>query len=974
MDPGQNGTTHSDLFTKSPDEIDNGMYMKLITLVIRISSNIKSLTRINEGVGGLVFNITPAEKRRHTHLFSELEISMVFSDREIENMRTSVMQSTQMQISNEQWVLLIHHYEYDTARLCNKYFDIMGGVDGGWHWERLINDLVVKNKYAIEKPIYGQLTVAVFYNSYSYLKGLIQLLKKREFHTQFKLTTHLSMVKIREGQVEKDSYDLSLDIFTKKEYILSVYDQLDIPIFLIDILTFHTKLDNHNYEKVQINENYEHELKYTYKREPFEHQKRNIAWMINKENEIKSNHDLKTFHMGARMKIFPVREIDDYLYVDECTRQLVNTAELEQVSIEMRGGVLCDDVGLGKTMSMVGLIAESLSSARNPSLVICPCRLCNQWKEEIKLTCDMRTVVVANINQYRSFIKSQIKNYDVVIFSYNMFANAKYTNQVAQDGTFDFCDFSWGRVIFDELHEHINYKLFKRKISRNPKVLISILKLKAEYIWISSGTPYFDNTSFNLILLLLTKVRIHTPNGTWQDPDAGDLNYTNKKKCDLYLEYVKFVTEHGNNITAESGHDWDSITELLGEFERRYSHLYEKISASIFRKSKLQVHVCDVPEPIITTQFLEPDPIEKCMYDCALDDKKDMVKMCSHIMVGADCEKIIGTKIMSLDQIHKKMVSHYETSIRKIQGKLSRLLVNLEHNMGCGDTSSDAIPTNAVTLCIYETTANQLEDICRITRLPDFDDAEHSEVSVLMKKYTTELKTNMAKHSIFTHLDKNLKENNTCPICFEDFESTISVVLSCTHVFCLSCVEKCVKSKNDTCSICREKIDKRSYSVIKPNADKTKLGTKIEFLMNWLKSVLECPSSKVIIFSQWDSMLKILKSVLEDHAISHVFVNGPLSIVSSRIRKFKLDPSVRVVLLSSDKASSGLNLQEASHVVLYDTINNAFTEKQAIGRCVRIGQKKSINVLRLIMRHTIEEEIFNKYNQKPCSSSNVIPT
>ena len=69
------------------------------------------------------------------------------------------------------------------------------------------------------------------------------------------------------------------------------------------------------------------------------------------------------------------------------------------------------------------------------------------------------------------------------------------------------------------------------------------------------------------------------------------------------------------------------------------------------------------------------------------------------------------------------------------------------------------------------------------------------------------------------------------------------------------------------------------------------------------------------------------------------------------------------MLLSSEKASSGLNLQDASHVILYDTVNDLFTEKQAIGRCVRIGQRKTVNVLRLIMKDTIEEQTFLKHDK-----------
>ena len=86
-----------------------------------------------------------------------------------------------------------------------------------------------------------------------------------------------------------------------------------------------------------------------------------------------------------------------------------------------------------------------------------------------------------------------------------------------------------------------------------------------------------------------------------------------------------------------------------------------------------------------------------------------------------------------------------------------------------------------------------------------------------------------------------------------------------------------------------------------------------------------------------------------------------MHVINGRIKKFKLDKNVRVVLLSSDKAASGLNLTEASHIVLLDTLNtdkesSKIIEEQAIGRSVRIGQKKNVHVQRFIMRDTIEHD------------------
>ena len=94
-----------------------------------------------------------------------------------------------------------------------------------------------------------------------------------------------------------------------------------------------------------------------------------------------------------------------------------------------------------------------------------------------------------------------------------------------------------------------------------------------------------------------------------------------------------------------------------------------------------------------------------------------------------------------------------------------------------------------------------------------------------------------------------------------------------------------------------------------------------------------------------------------------LFLNGSIHVINSKIRKFKLDNNVKIVLLSSDKAVSGLNLTEANHIILLDTLNNdretsKVIEEQAIGRAVRIGQTQTVKVKSLIIKNTIEYDFY----------------
>ena len=170
------------------------------------------------------------------------------------------------------------------------------------------------------------------------------------------------------------------------------------------------------------------------------------------------------------------------------------------------------------------------------------------------------------------------------------------------------------------------------------------------------------------------------------------------------------------------------------------------------------------------------------------------------------------------------------------------------------------------------------------------------------------------------------------------------------------------KINSSKCPICRygfnyndiENIRKSSSEPVVEELNINKWGTKMSNLINYINRVKDKDSeNRIIVFSQWDSMLKMVSNVLESFNIKYVFINGTIFSINCKIQKFKTDSSIRVVLMSSDKAASGLNLTEANHIVLLDTVDtekarSLFIEEQAIGRAVRLGQTKQVKVQRFI--------------------------
>jgi SNF2 family DNA or RNA helicase len=126
------------------------------------------------------------------------------------------------------------------------------------------------------------------------------------------------------------------------------------------------------------------------------------------------------------------------------------------------------------------------------------------------------------------------------------------------------------------------------------------------------------------------------------------------------------------------------------------------------------------------------------------------------------------------------------------------------------------------------------------------------------------------------------------------------------------------------------------------------------------------PRDKVIVFSQWTSMLDLVEAALRDSGYAFRRVDGSLSLAQreEQLCDFKTRPSVCVLLLSLRAASLGLNLVVANHVVLLDLWWNPAVEDQAIDRTHRIGQSKGVHVTRITVKDTVEDRILQLQQRK----------
>ena len=146
---------------------------------------------------------------------------------------------------------------------------------------------------------------------------------------------------------------------------------------------------------------------------------------------------------------------------------------------------------------------------------------------------------------------------------------------------------------------------------------------------------------------------------------------------------------------------------------------------------------------------------------------------------------------------------------------------------------------------------------------------------------------------------------------------------------------------------------------------KTRHDTKVDEVMGIISDIVESGDEKVVVFSQWERMTRLVAEELEKRGIGFEYLHGgvPSAKRKDLVNNFTDDPDSRV-FLSTDAGSTGLNLQVASTVVNIDLPWNPAVLEQRIARIYRIGQKRNIQVVNLVSANSFEEAMLGKLRFK----------
>ncbi|NWW47123.1 SHPRH ligase, partial [Pedionomus torquatus] len=259
-------------------------------------------------------------------------------------------------------------------------------------------------------------------------------------------------------------------------------------------------------------------------------------------------------------------------------------------------------------------------------------------------------------------------------------------------------------------------------------------------------------------------------------------------------------------------------------------------------------------------------------------------------------------------------------------------------------------------------------------------EVEQNRVKLLNDKAVakSQLQKKLGQLLYLTNLEKSQDKTTggvnpePCPICARQLGKQWAV-LTCGHCFCNECTAIIIEQysvgtrrSSIKCAICRQTTSHKEISYVftaeTANQEddipvKGSHSTKVEAVVRTLKRIqFKDPGAKSLVFSTWQDVLDIISKALYDNNMIFSQING-ISKFQENLSAFKYDPNINILLLPLHTGSNGLNIIEATHVLLVEPILNPAHELQAIGRVHRIGQTKSTIVHRFLIKATIEERM-----------------
>ncbi|TKY84842.1 hypothetical protein EX895_005922 [Sporisorium graminicola] len=567
-----------------------------------------------------------------------------------------------------------------------------------------------------------------------------------------------------------------------------------------------------------------------------------------------------------------------------------------------KGGMLADEMGMGKTIQMISLM---LSDRKKPCLVVAPTVAIMQWRNEIQQYTEPKLKVLMWHGPNRTQNLKELKAADVVLTSYAVLESSfrkqesgfRRKNEILKEKS-ALHAVHWRRIILDEAH---NIK------ERSTNTAKGAFALQGDFRWCLSGTPLQNRVGelYSMIRFL------------GGDPFAYYFckkcpckslhwSFSDKRSCDSCGHTPMHHTCYWNNEIlkpiqrsgAQNGEGRDAF--------RRLRILLERM---MLRRTKLE-RADDMGLPPRTIEVRRDlfNEEEEDLYTSLYTDTTR--KFSTYLDQGTVLNNY--SNIFTLLTRMRQLANHPDLVLRSKTGLASKLL---------GEDQSEI-------------------HVCRICT----DEAEDAIMS--------RCKHIFCRECVRQYLDSEIEPGMVpdCPCC----HATLSIDLEAEA---LEPPQSSIRMNDSGRQGILARLDMDKWR------SSTKIEALVEELTQ-LRS--EDKTIKSLVFSQFVNFLDLIAFRLQRAGFQICRLEGNMSPEARNrtIQHFMQNPGVTVFLVSLKAGGVALNLTEASRVYLMDPWWNPSVEVQAMDRIHRLGQHRPIIVKRMVIENSIESRIIELQNKK----------
>jgi SNF2 family DNA or RNA helicase len=627
-------------------------------------------------------------------------------------------------------------------------------------------------------------------------------------------------------------------------------------------------------------------------------------------------------------------------------QNVITSQELRKKPEPVYGGILADMMGLGKTLSILSLVAATVSDAhafkiKQPSkelqdkgvnrnaqgtLIVCPTSVLSNWTEQMAAH-----VRKGKLTYYVYHGPSRIQDvqelakFDIVFTTYGTVAS-EWSDALKKKKAL--ASLHWFRIVLDEAHT------IRNATTRGSK---GAGALHAQRRWAVTGTPVQNRLEDLGALIRFLRIK------PFDEPSA-------------WAQWITAPFKLGDeNVIPNLRLLVDSITLRRGK-------------ENIGLKHRSEVHV-----------KLDFTPEERALYNSFASRSNMQLKGMmreSNVLRGKTYAHVLKSllRLRMISNHGREMLN--EDDLKDLEGMDASNAIDLGDEPEIEAASTKKFISDNEAYQLLKMQADNEMDYC--------------------SKCSSKIVGKKASQSI----DDDEESSSD-----EDDDDLMGYLTPCYHLYCPDCkddlVEKTVPPQlrpdnYHECEVCdtyvRFEFFPLSRSDMLSYAEDHVPGAKRLRRATWNPETYSGPSTKVralleeldksrdetaalapgeppirsVVFTEWTSYLDLLEHALEKAGHTFVRLDGSMAVKQRAqvLIDFKTDPAIAVLLVSIRAGGQGLNFTAANKVYMMEPQYNPGVEQQAIDRVHRLGQKREVEIVHFIMKESVEEALLRLQDKK----------